>query len=276
MPPPSSTYRTLHLEADIALNDTNRRMFALRVTCTLLIVRILSLERTIFFMSRNTRATYRFVMDRDGFDGAEGPTHCGEFDITYMAYLPNMVVMAPSNEVELINTVATTASIDDRPSPVCEITRACLPTKLEVVAGKGDTYADMDKLCVSFSPVLIQTHKLLLISGMHVPKAVFVDLEPSLIDEVRNGRIRILAFRLLVCGLREKRKLGFSSFRSPQVSTSIVEPFRCVLSNHSLLKHITAAESVSHLRKAKANIRNSENEIHAVVVYYKGGFSTWL
>ncbi|GJS06246.1 hypothetical protein Tco_0363042 [Tanacetum coccineum] len=101
-----------------------------------------------------------------------------------------------------------------------------------VIAGKGDTYADMDKLCVSFSPVLIQTHKLLLISGMHVPKAVFVDLEPSLIDEVRNGRIRILAFRLLVCGLREKRKLGFSSFRSPQ-----------------------------------ANIRNSENEIHAVGLF---------
>ncbi|GKC78542.1 tubulin alpha chain [Tanacetum coccineum] len=114
---------------------------------------------------------------------------------------------------------------------VCEITRAYLLTKLEIIAGKGDTYADMDKLCVSFSP---------LISGMHVPKAVFVDLEPSLIDEVRNERIRILAFRLLVCGLREKRKLGFSSFRSPQVSTSIVEPFRSVLSNHSLLKHITA------------------------------------
>ncbi|GKB89974.1 hypothetical protein Tco_0962246 [Tanacetum coccineum] len=54
------------------------------------------------------------------------------------------------------------------------------------------------------------------------------------------AEIRILAFRLLVCGLREKRKLGFSSFRSPQVSTSIVEPFRSVLSNHSLLKHITA------------------------------------
>ncbi|GJU07760.1 probable 1-deoxy-D-xylulose-5-phosphate synthase 2, chloroplastic [Tanacetum coccineum] len=55
-------------------------------------------------------------MDRDGFVGAEGPTHCGAFDITYMACLPNMVVMAPSNEVELINMVATTAAIDERPS----------------------------------------------------------------------------------------------------------------------------------------------------------------
>ncbi|GJU00432.1 plant self-incompatibility protein S1 family protein [Tanacetum coccineum] len=57
------------------------------------------------------------VLCRYGFDGAEGAIHYGEFDITYMAYMPNMVVMAPSNEVELINTVATTASIDDRPNP---------------------------------------------------------------------------------------------------------------------------------------------------------------
>ncbi|GKB40850.1 hypothetical protein Tco_0885792, partial [Tanacetum coccineum] len=41
-------------------------------------------------------------------------------------------------------------------------------------------------------------------SGMHVPRDVFVDLEPSVIDEVGNRRIRILSFRMLVCGLREK------------------------------------------------------------------------
>ncbi|GKB80450.1 MAK10-like protein [Tanacetum coccineum] len=58
----------------------------------------------------------QFVMDRDGFVGADGPTHCGAFDITYMACLPNMVVMDHSNEAELINMVATTAAIDDRPS----------------------------------------------------------------------------------------------------------------------------------------------------------------
>ncbi|GKB40851.1 probable 1-deoxy-D-xylulose-5-phosphate synthase 2, chloroplastic [Tanacetum coccineum] len=61
-------------------------------------------------------ATNRFVMDKDSFVRAEGPTHCGAFDITYMACLPNMVVMAPSNEVKLINMVATIATIDERPS----------------------------------------------------------------------------------------------------------------------------------------------------------------
>lgn len=58
----------------------------------------------------------RFAMDRAGLVGADGSTHCGAFDIAYMACLPNMIVMAPSNEAELIHMVATAASIDDRPS----------------------------------------------------------------------------------------------------------------------------------------------------------------
>ncbi|CAI0403853.1 unnamed protein product, partial [Linum tenue] len=58
----------------------------------------------------------RFAMDRAGLVGADGPTHCGAFDIAYMACLPNMVVMAPSDEAELMHMVATAAAIDDRPS----------------------------------------------------------------------------------------------------------------------------------------------------------------
>ncbi|CDO98935.1 unnamed protein product [Coffea canephora] len=58
----------------------------------------------------------RFAMDRGGLVGADGPTHCGAFDVTFMACLPNMVVMAPSDEAELFHMVATAAAIDDRPS----------------------------------------------------------------------------------------------------------------------------------------------------------------
>nr|AYU71108.1 1-deoxy-D-xylulose-5-phosphate synthase [Rehmannia glutinosa] len=58
----------------------------------------------------------RFAMDRAGLVGADGPTHCGAFDVTFMACLPNMVVMAPSDEAELFHMVATAAAIDDRPS----------------------------------------------------------------------------------------------------------------------------------------------------------------
>ncbi|RWR77329.1 1-deoxy-D-xylulose 5-phosphate synthase 1 [Cinnamomum micranthum f. kanehirae] len=58
----------------------------------------------------------RFALDRAGLVGADGPTHCGAFDITYMACLPNMIVMAPCDESELMHMVATAAAIDDRPS----------------------------------------------------------------------------------------------------------------------------------------------------------------
>ncbi|KAK6254606.1 hypothetical protein SCA6_015911 [Theobroma cacao] len=58
----------------------------------------------------------RFAMDRAGLVGADGPTHCGAFDVTFMACLPNMVVMAPSDEAELFHMVATAAAVDDRPS----------------------------------------------------------------------------------------------------------------------------------------------------------------
>ncbi|XP_047175565.1 probable 1-deoxy-D-xylulose-5-phosphate synthase 2, chloroplastic [Vigna umbellata] len=58
----------------------------------------------------------RFALDRAGLVGADGPTHCGAFDTTFMACLPNMVVMAPSDETELMHMIATAAAIDDRPS----------------------------------------------------------------------------------------------------------------------------------------------------------------
>ncbi|TKY69975.1 1-deoxy-D-xylulose-5-phosphate synthase 2 [Spatholobus suberectus] len=58
----------------------------------------------------------QFAMDRAGLVGPDGPTHCGAFDITYMACLPNMVVMAPSDEAELMHMFATAAAMDDRPS----------------------------------------------------------------------------------------------------------------------------------------------------------------
>lgn len=59
----------------------------------------------------------RFVISSAGLVGSEGPTNCGAFDITFMSCLPNMIVMAPSDEVELAHMVATASHIDDR--PVC-------------------------------------------------------------------------------------------------------------------------------------------------------------
>jgi 1-deoxy-D-xylulose-5-phosphate synthase len=57
----------------------------------------------------------RFALDRAGLVGADGPTHAGSFDITYLATLPNFVVMAPSDEAELKHMVATAAAYDTGP-----------------------------------------------------------------------------------------------------------------------------------------------------------------
>jgi 1-deoxy-D-xylulose-5-phosphate synthase len=58
----------------------------------------------------------RFAIDRAGLVGADGPTHAGSFDTTYLASLPNFVVMAAADELELMHMVATANVIDDRPS----------------------------------------------------------------------------------------------------------------------------------------------------------------
>ena len=57
----------------------------------------------------------RFPIDRAGFVGADGPTHCGAFDTTYLASLPGFVVMAAADEAELRHMVRTAAAYDEGP-----------------------------------------------------------------------------------------------------------------------------------------------------------------
>ena len=57
----------------------------------------------------------RFALDRAGLVGADGATHAGAFDIAYLACLPNMTVMAASDEAELVHMVATAAAHDSGP-----------------------------------------------------------------------------------------------------------------------------------------------------------------
>jgi len=58
----------------------------------------------------------RFAIDRAGLVGADGPTHAGSCDITYLSTLPNFVVMAASDESELVKMINTSVHINDRPS----------------------------------------------------------------------------------------------------------------------------------------------------------------
>jgi 1-deoxy-D-xylulose-5-phosphate synthase len=84
----------------------------------------------------------RFAMDRAGYVGADGATHAGSFDLSYLGCLPGMVIMAPSDEAELVHVVATAVTISDRPSafryPRGEGTGITLPTSGEAFSlGKG-------------------------------------------------------------------------------------------------------------------------------------------
>ena len=84
----------------------------------------------------------RFAMDRAGYVGADGATHAGSFDLSYLGCLPGMVIMAPADEAELVHVVATAVAIDDRPSafryPRGEGTGVVLPTVGEILTlGKG-------------------------------------------------------------------------------------------------------------------------------------------
>ena len=58
----------------------------------------------------------RFAIDRAGLVGADGPTHAGSFDITYLSTLPNFVVMAASDEAELVRMINTSVDINNSPS----------------------------------------------------------------------------------------------------------------------------------------------------------------
>ena len=84
----------------------------------------------------------RFAIDRAGLVGADGATHAGSFDITYLSTLPNFVVMAASDEAELVRMINTSVSINDRPSafryPRGNGTGVELPSIKEILEiGKG-------------------------------------------------------------------------------------------------------------------------------------------
>jgi len=84
----------------------------------------------------------RFAIDRAGLVGADGCTHAGSFDVTYLATLPNMVVMAPSDEAELVHMTYTAAEHDSGPIAVryprgngTGVALPDVPQRLEI--GKG-------------------------------------------------------------------------------------------------------------------------------------------
>jgi len=84
----------------------------------------------------------RFILDRAGPVGQDGPTHAGSFDIAYLGCIPNLILMAPSDEQELVNMLATSQTIDYAPTvirfPRGEIYGDHIPTAAKILPiGKG-------------------------------------------------------------------------------------------------------------------------------------------
>jgi len=95
----------------------------------------------------------RFAIDRAGLVGADGATHAGSFDITYLSTLPNFVVMAASDEAELIKMINTAVNINDRPSafryPRGNVLGVELPGINEILdIGKGKIVKDGNKVAI--------------------------------------------------------------------------------------------------------------------------------
>ncbi len=107
----------------------------------------------------------RFAIDRAGFVGADGPTHAGSFDTGFLTALPGMIVMAPSDEAELVHMVATAVAIDDAPSsfryPRGEGIGIDLPARGEVLPiGRGRIVKEGSKVAIlSFGTRLAEALK---------------------------------------------------------------------------------------------------------------------
>jgi len=107
----------------------------------------------------------RFAIDRAGLVGADGPTHAGSFDTTYLSTLPNFVVMAASDEAELVRMINTSTEINDRPSafryPRGSGIGAALPNineKIEI--GKSKIIREGNKVAIlNFGARLNETFK---------------------------------------------------------------------------------------------------------------------
>ena len=95
----------------------------------------------------------RFAIDRAGLVGADGSTHAGSFYITYLSTLPNFIVMAASDEAELVKMINTSVDINDRPSAIryprgtgVGVDLPSIDEKIEI--GKGRVVQQGTQVCI--------------------------------------------------------------------------------------------------------------------------------
>ncbi|KAJ6745483.1 1-D-DEOXYXYLULOSE 5-PHOSPHATE SYNTHASE-RELATED [Salix koriyanagi] len=134
------------------------------------------------------RIPVRFVITNAGLVGSDGPNMCGAFDITFMSCLPNMIVMAPSDEDELVDMVATAVHTDDH--PICfryprgaivgpdHYTRSGIPIEI----GKGKILIEgKDVALLGYGEMVqncLRARALLSKLGIELRKVLLEDLDP--------------------------------------------------------------------------------------------------
>jgi 1-deoxy-D-xylulose-5-phosphate synthase len=95
----------------------------------------------------------RFAIDRAGLVGADGSTHAGSFDITYLSTLPNFIIMAASDEAELVKMINTSVDINDKPCAIryprgsgIGVELPSIDEKIEI--GKGRIIQSGNQVCI--------------------------------------------------------------------------------------------------------------------------------
>ncbi len=145
-----------------------------------------------------------FVLDRAGLVGADGPTHHGTFDLTYLRLVPGMVIMAPKDESELRDMLYTAINYKEGPIALRYPRGSALGVKLkegfdEIEIGKSECIQngnDVALLAVgSMVDYSIKASELLLEEGIHpeiINMRFIKPLDTKMLDDISNRHNKIV------------------------------------------------------------------------------------
>ncbi|MCU0413927.1 MAG: 1-deoxy-D-xylulose-5-phosphate synthase [Ignavibacteriaceae bacterium] len=145
-----------------------------------------------------------FILDRAGLVGADGPTHHGTFDLSYLRMIPGMVIMAPKDEAELRNMVYTAVEHCDGPVAVRYPRGSALGVKLEpgfsnIEIGKAEKLTDGEDVAilavgsmVNYADKAVAILKESGISSELVNMRFIKPLDTQLLDEIASKHEKIV------------------------------------------------------------------------------------
>jgi 1-deoxy-D-xylulose-5-phosphate synthase len=229
----------------------------------------------------------RFVLDRAGLVGADGPTHGGTFDLSFLACIPNMKICAPADEAELVHMTHTLAELDDCPSVMRYPRGACygdveMPSEPEFLEpGKGRVVQEGRDGVIAILSVgsrlreALAAAEILKKSGIYATVADARWVKPfdeELVSKLANDH-------RIVITVEENSIGGFSALvqqfllesgamdgcdRKPLILRSMVLPDRFIAANDPKKQYDDAQLNASHIvTKALAAISRTDVKLEA-------------